>query len=531
MFETRVLIVDDDALVLRLCERMLTRASFQVITANDPFTALEILKKQPVDLLLVDIYMPEMDGFELIMQGRQYQADMAVLVMTGYGTIEMAIKALRQGVDGLILKPFEGGDQLLDAARAALVESQRKRDAGRLQALRPLFDISETLISETNLQPLQKLILESAGSLLQAPYVAIYRQLTGDSEYELVSCSEAPLDWHKSIAVNGLVWLLLQKGNPLLVNCDGPGDEENQALLMKADLRAAMVVIVNRGNKRFVFFAARGDEGVAFTHSDLEMFVILSRQSAVAIENAELYEDLRKYIRRLEESQKALVQAEKMAAVGRLMASVAHEVNNPLQSVRNCLHLVHHQGVGAEQSSSYLDMATKELDRLSNTVQRMLEFYRPGRIEKEKVNIEDIIDRLLELLRAQLKQREVVVLKEFKQPLPMVMVARDQIQQVFFNLFLNALDAMNEVQGEKKIWVEAFPEGGYLRVTVEDAGVGIDEELQQQIFEPFVSTKPEGTGLGLSVSYGIIEAHGGMLRVIPPKHANGACFEVALPIE
>jgi DNA-binding NtrC family response regulator len=108
-----ILAVDDEPGIALLCKRLLSRAGYMVIALTDPKEAVDWLKEHSADLLLVDIRMPEVDGFELIALARRFQPDLAVLVMTGFGTVEMAIHALRQGVDGLILKPFQNGEELI----------------------------------------------------------------------------------------------------------------------------------------------------------------------------------------------------------------------------------------------------------------------------------------------------------------------------------------------------------------------------------------------------------------------------------
>ena len=141
-----ILVVDDEAGIALLCKRVLSRAGYYVTSMIDPRAAVDWLTHNKVDLLLVDIRMPEVDGFEVVNHARRLQPDLAVLVMTGFGTVETAIRALRQGVDGLILKPFEKGSELVDAVKQALFDSQQKRDAARIHALRPLFEVTESLI-------------------------------------------------------------------------------------------------------------------------------------------------------------------------------------------------------------------------------------------------------------------------------------------------------------------------------------------------------------------------------------------------
>src|ERR1051325_3573131 len=132
-----VLVVDDEPGIALLCDRILNRAGYSVVSETNPRTAIEDLQQKRFDLLLVDIRMPEVDGFDVISRAQMVQPDIAVLVMTGFGTVETAIQALRQGVDGLLLKPFKQGEELLQAVRQALADNQRRRDTARVSALRP----------------------------------------------------------------------------------------------------------------------------------------------------------------------------------------------------------------------------------------------------------------------------------------------------------------------------------------------------------------------------------------------------------
>src|SRR3990172_4846655 len=162
-----VFVVDDEPGIALLCRRILIRSAYRVETQTDPHKAISYLKENKIDLLLVDIRMPEVDGFEVIQHAQRLQPDAAMLIMTGHGTVETAIRALRQGVDGLILKPFGKSSELIDAVKQALADSQQKRDAARTQALRPLFSVTESLLSETRREPLLNLIIGAVCEHLQ----------------------------------------------------------------------------------------------------------------------------------------------------------------------------------------------------------------------------------------------------------------------------------------------------------------------------------------------------------------------------
>jgi two-component system NtrC family sensor kinase len=273
-----------------------------------------------------------------------------------------------------------------------------------------------------------------------------------------------------------------------------------------------------------VIYAARSDAEPPFRGADLEMFLILARQSTIAMENARLYEELRAYVRRVEESQQALVQAEKLAIAGRLTASIAHEINNPLQAVRNCFHLATREDVPADMRRKYMDMTQQELERLMTTVERMLDFYRPS-AEFKPVQILDLLEHVLNLLGQQLRERNIRVTTSWPAKLPSIKAISNQIEQVFINLVLNAFDAMPQ-GGE--LWISIAQKRKMLEITFQDTGSGILPDVQSNLFEPFISTKGT-TGLGLSVSYDIVTAHGGRLDLLSDR-TPGACFRVMLPI-
>jgi len=516
-----VFVVDDEPGIALLCSRLLTRAGYKVQTETNPHQAIDYLKDNKIDLLLVDIRMPEVDGFEVIQHAQRLQPDAAMLIMTGHGTVETAIRALRQGVDGLILKPFSKGSELIDAVKLALADSQQKRDAARTQALRPLFSVTESLLSETRREPLLELILNAICAHLHCAHAACYHKKRHEKSFTLLAARGGEL----SPKFLGLITQIAESSAPLLINAVGPGDSTLRAILANLKLGAAILVPILRPNMHMVLYAARDVDQPPLRESDLELFQILARQAAAALENSRLYAEQLDYVHKIEESQKALLQAEKMAAAGRLSASIAHEVNNPLQAVQNCMHLAGREDLPDEKRKEYFDLARTELERLILTVRRMLDFYRPGVTLLEEVDLAEMLQYILNLMSKQVSESNVKVIIDFLGPIPIIKAVGSQIQQVFINLILNAMDAMPE-GGILNIKTRPLKSG--VEITFQDQGKGIPAEKQANIFEPFFSTKDGGTGLGLTVSYNIITAHGGTLELIPER-GPGAYFRLFLP--
>lgn len=516
-----VLVVDDEPGIALLCKRVLSRAGYEVTALTDPRQAVALLKETAVDLLLVDIRMPEVDGFEVIAHAKQLQPDIAILVMTGFGTVETAIRALRQGVDGLILKPFNQTSELVEAVRQALDDNQKKRDAARIRALRPLFEVTEALFSEIRRDHLLQLVVDAICMHLHCSSSGCLLAEEGENLQLLKSQGKAlPPEF-----IEQIVTLLPEKDTLLTINVTGPGDLALRNRLRDLGLGAAIFVLVHRPNFHSLFYAARELTGPALRDSDVEMFQILARQAAAALENARLYAEQVAYVRQIEASQKALIQAEKMAAAGRLTASIAHEINNPLQSVQNCLHLAGREDLPPEKRKEYFDLARSELERLMLTVRRMLDFARPSSGISEKIELTEVLHRVLSLMRSQLDERRVTVEINAPENLPTIQGVNGQLQQVFINLLLNSYDAMPN-GGRVEITVTPLKTG--IEVLFQDSGPGISKEQQANIFEPFFSTKDSGTGLGLTVSYNIVAAHGGSLTYVAEREP-GACFRVFLP--
>jgi signal transduction histidine kinase/CheY-like chemotaxis protein len=527
MENIQILVVDDEPGITQLCERLLTKVGYQVYLSNDLDGTINIVEKHRIDLLLVDIRLPEISGFELIAKVKEYQPDTAVLVMTGFGTVETAIQALRQGVDGLILKPFETRNELIATVEKVLSDNQKKHDVARIQALRPLFDITETFLTETHPNHLIELVVNGVCGLLRCENAGFYQySAIGNKLTLLVGRGITPRD-EASALDGGLIGRACALGTQFWVKAEDTDEEDVKAILVNLGLKSAFLASITRLNIYGVLYVGRNADADPFRDVDWEMFLFLTRQAAIAMENARLYEELREYVRRVEGSQQALLRAEKMAAAGRLTASIAHEINNPLQAVQNCLHLATRGEIAADKQLEYINLANHELDRLMSTVQRMLDFFRPGAVEPQNVNIALLLRRVIDLLTPQLNGRNIRISTGLSSKLPLIVAVSSQLEQVFINLILNAYDAMPN-GGEIRINARSVRD--MVEILFRDTGPGIAEEDHLRIFEPFVSTKEGGTGLGLAVSSGIISAHGGNLDLLPDRRP-GACFRVLIPIK
>ncbi|MGD8473388.1 MAG: PAS domain S-box protein [Anaerolineae bacterium] len=226
-------------------------------------------------------------------------------------------------------------------------------------------------------------------------------------------------------------------------------------------------------------------------------------------------------------NQQALLRAERLAIAGRLGASLAHEINNPLQSVIGCLGLAEEMLDEGAEVRNYLEIAMEELERAADIVTQLRDLSRKPGMKKEPVDLNALIEKVLLLTRKRCQARSVEVAWSPATGLPKVLVAPDRIQQVFLNLVLNAAEAMPEA-GRLQVSTALTGEPAKVRVAVADTGVGIEPERLAEIFEPLHSSRPEGLGLGLYISKSIVEEHGGHIDV-DSQVGKGTTFTVWLP--
>jgi two-component system NtrC family sensor kinase len=298
------------------------------------------------------------------------------------------------------------------------------------------------------------------------------------------------------------------------------------------------VPLITQGTTEGVIEAVNKTSG-AFSARDVETLEVMASSAAVAIANARLYQAEREQFRRLQQSQTQLIQVEKMAALGRLVSSIAHEINNPLQAVQGCLTLAIEEvdsDLRRAVLTRYMGMAVAEIERIAAIVRRVRDFYRPASSEMLPTDLHEVLDSLLELMGKQLKNSGIQVERAWAAGLPQVNANPSYLKQVFLNLVLNAVDAMAERGGTLRVCTalgelttRQHPHGRpAVRIQVADTGKGISPEVMQHLFEPFVTDKKEGTGLGLSISYGLIEAHGGQISA-KSEPGHGATFTIWLP--
>ncbi|RLC77560.1 MAG: hypothetical protein DRI81_08350 [Chloroflexi bacterium] len=403
---------------------------------------------------------------------------------------------------------------VIEAYRDATAERQLEERLSGVHALG-----RELVLSREDRQ-IAQVTVDAAVFLLQSQLCGLW--LTDEEERvmtprayagrtESMNLYPLPLDDEESI-----VAAVARSGEPHYASTDA-GQGNRSVLCVPLEVKGKVIGVLSTEN----------DRPDGFDETDQRLFSTLADYSALALENARLYEAEREQRQLVEQSQAQLVQSEKLAATGRMAASLAHEINNPLQAIHNSLQLLLNFQLEPDEQHEYLKMTNDEVGRLIGIGTRILGFARRPRKDVRPTDLNAVIEKTLALAEKYFQHSHISLHRELSPNLPRVLAAHSELEQVFLNLALNAAESMPE-GGTIRISSHST-ENGQLAITFSDTGHGISPEHLEHIFEPFFSTKDDGTGLGLSVSYDVIKRHGGEITV-QSVLGEGTTFTVLLPV-
>jgi PAS domain S-box-containing protein len=225
-----------------------------------------------------------------------------------------------------------------------------------------------------------------------------------------------------------------------------------------------------------------------------------------------------------------LLHAEKLAATGKMAASMAHEFNNPIFGIRNVLEKILRRVQMEDNNTRFVKLAIKECDRVALLIRKVLDFHSPSTDEKEWMDVHESIDDMTLLIQKKFSMRNIRLVKEYAADMPLIDAVSDQFKQVILNILQNAEEAIPE--GGGRITITTSAANGNAQIQIKDTGTGISDQVMKNIFDPFFTTKPsvKGTGLGLSVTYGIIKKHKGEI-LVDSLPGRGTTFTICLPIK
>jgi two-component system, NtrC family, sensor kinase len=290
-------------------------------------------------------------------------------------------------------------------------------------------------------------------------------------------------------------------------------DDHERELIRQNKVHYIYPFVVMNKVKGVVMLGKKAD-GTPFSKSEIEVLNTFLGHSAFAFENALLYHQQRERVRKM-------YRADRLATLGELAAGAAHEIRNPLTSIRSTIQYLVKRMTNKDDKEMVMDLIG-EVDRINEIINGMLSFSRNEKVHHEEVNLREILEQILKLVNNAAKKKQVTFQYNFSSAEEMILVDQSQIKQVIINVLMNAIQAIDKEPGMINFSVhlsrsasEIGSEKGlpFYIIEVDDNGKGIEEKEVERLFDPFYTTKPEGTGLGLSISYGIIQKHGGDIEI------------------
>ena len=501
----KVLIVDDEPRMCDSLEVLLSDQGYEIKTGCSGKEAVECLSRDSFDLVLLDIVMPDMTGHQIMDYINSQNKETLVILMTGHASVDSAVESLRKGAYDYLTKPFDF-EQLLKRVGNAIDQSRLKKEhelvSGKLELTEKryqyLVNASPDIIYTLNgggiftfvSGAVENLLGFKSNKLIGEHYsTVVYDDDLGSAKYHFDERRTGQR------ATRGVELRLKRLHNQ---------DRLNGYLTVELKAMGLYDKGIEEQNKEF-----RGTYGVARDITDRK---------------------------RLEAQ---LLRAQKMKAIGTLAGGIAHDFNNLLMGIEGHTSLMH---LDMDHDHSHYEHVTGIEDMVKRgayLTKQLLGFARGGKYEVKPTDPNDLVEKSAEMFGR--TRKEIRIHTKLEKDVWTVSVDRAQIEQVLLNLYVNAWQAMpgggdiyiragNFTLDENAARTFGASPGNYVKVSVTDTGIGIDEETQQRIFEPFFTTREvgRGTGLGLASAYGIIKNHGGIINVYSVK-GQGSTFTIYLP--
>jgi signal transduction histidine kinase len=516
--EVAILIIDDDKIIREKLESELKRNFFKTIAAHNGKKGLDIVKKSKVDIVLLDIRLKDIDGIEILSKIKKTKPQCEVIVITGYGTQDIAIQSIRRGAIDYIEKPIDM-KHLTTAIGRAQENLLKKSQLPIKEKLLIIDDDKQTVLR------LKKFLKKEGFDVFTA-----HSGKEGLRKIEKNKVDVLVTDINMS-DMNGIEVL-------------------KQAKAQFQDIEGIM--ITGYKEQEWAIKALRtGAIDYITKPIDLEEFLIsikkalkminLNRNLLFRERERKIYSEIT--AKELSKTQAQLFQTSKLATLGEMAAGLAHEINQPLGGISltaaSLKRLDARNKLTKKEIASAITDIEQSVKRMEKIINHIRTFARQDTLKFIEVDINQTISNALDLIGEQLRLHEIKVELEFDKKLPKVNGEPYQLEQVWINCLANAKDALDAAKEtaakdyKKVITISTFfqESKNVVIISIIDNGTGIPAEQLKKVFEPFYTTKEVGraTGLGLSISYGIIESHHGKIEIIS-KVGKGTRINIELPL-
>ena len=499
-FEWKIILIDDEEDIRDVVSLTLIDAGYKVIEASNGEIGLKLCDVEKPQIVITDIRMPGITGLKVLEILKEKSPDIEVIVITAFGEIEFAIRALQLDASDFITKPIN--DESLHLAL--------KRATQRYTARKQVKDYT-ALLEKEKAKTYQELMqtISFKANLIESSMDGIL----GCDENDIVVICNKSMEQMVDFSKSELVYKMSLE----------QFFEKGEANRLKSELEGEKYGGKNRLSLFETTLLGCGGRKIPVQVSAIMLFEQNEKQQDKKNGLVCFFRDLRE-IRKLErekEDQAQILHQDKMMALGKLAASMVHEINNPLAGILNYSRLMirilsrgsltkEHQ----QKFQRYLELVESETNRCSEIVSSLLTFSRKSPPSFGDVRVDELLHRCIILSQHKLELNNIKLITLINHDIPPIKGDFNQLQQCLINLVFNAVDAMPQ-GGTLTISASHEPKDKTITISVKDTGIGIPEENLSKIFEPFFTTKNKeyGVGLGLPTLYGIIERHNGKVSV------------------
>jgi signal transduction histidine kinase/CheY-like chemotaxis protein len=496
----RILLLEDDTHDAELIQELLEADHFvcEVTRVQTRAEFVAGLENTGINLILADYKLPSFDGLSALKLALDARTDLPFIFVSGSLGEEVAIEAVKIGATDYVVKSRLS--RLVPSVQRALREARERAERKKAEEA---FRRSEMYLAEAQR-------LSRTGSFGWDP--ASGKIYWSDETYRIFECEPA---------IEPTVQLVLDRTHPddrmrmrQIIDC---------ATIERSEFTAEHRLLMADSSVKYVRVVAHASTG-----EDPESFIFVG--AVMDITERKRAEEERERLRQLEAD---LAHMNRVSMMGELAASLAHEIKQPLAaaaiSARACMQWLRRDAPDVTEASEAASATAAAVTRAAGIIDRVSSLYRRGTPERELVDLNEIVREMSVLLGDKAKWNAVSIRTDLDPELPTTTADRVQLQQVLMNLMLNGVEAMQDSGGELTV-ASKRTEDGQLLVSVSDTGIGLSIDEAERIFEAFFTTKPRGTGMGLSISRRIIASHGGRLWE-SPSTGRGATFQFTLPVE
>ena len=490
----KILIIDDDSRMCESLSQLLSTYGYDISITHSGKEALNYASENYLDLALVDIVLPDINGLWLIEFLKTHNSEIPVIIMTGYASTDSAVKALRKGAFDYLKKPIEP-EELITTVQNALEQKKLKAECKKAEkALEESEEKCRTIL-DANPDPFVIYDIEGKVIYFNPAFTKVFGWTLNERLGKKMDIFVPEENWPETK-------MMIEK---LLA-----GESFNSIETCRFTKNGDRIPVSISG----VVYLEQGGKPAG---------------SAISVRD----------IREQKRLETQLQQFKKMEAIGTLAGGIAHDFNNLLMGIQGCTSLMLCENTLSNPYCRHLNSIEQYIESATDLTRQLLGFARSGKYRVKPTDLNELLKKSSGMFWR--TKKEITIHTNYQKDVWTVEVDQGQIEQVLLNLFVNASHAMPDggklyLQTENVVLDENYSyhfkvkSGRYVKISITDTGSGMDETIQERVFEPFFTTKEmgRGTGLGLAASYGIIKNHGGIIEVFSKK-GKGTTFTVHLP--